>query len=139
MDAKTATEFFEQDHDRLCVISKNLGLRAIESLDERAVTFLLRWRGRTLRVVMRGAEDYPLSPTSVRFCAEEDPANDAPEHWPAGVSGINAQERFVCSPGFAEGHQRHSDWPVVADKNRVHRLAQRLVVILGGVEPIGQD
>ena len=139
MDAKTATEFFGQDLERLRGIAKHLGLRTVEALGERAVTFGLRWRGRALRVVMHGTEDYPLSPTSVRFCSEEDPKNDASEHWPAGVSGINAQERFVCSPGFAEGHQRHSDWPIVTDKNRIHKLAQRLVFILGGVEPDGES
>lgn len=137
MDAKTAAEFFDRDLAWLREIAKNLGLQNIEVLGERTVTFLVRWRGRILRVVMRGAEDYPLSPTSVGFCAEGDAADDGPEHWPTGVSGINQSERFVCSPGFAEGHQRHSDWPVVPDKNRIHGLAQRLVFMLGGVDAVG--
>src|SRR5438093_12750811 len=104
MDVKTAAEFFDRDLGLLREIAKNLGLQNVEVIGERVVTFLVRWRGRMLRIVMRGKEDYPLSPTSVRFCAEGDPADDLPEHWPAGVSGINAPERFVCSPGFAEGH-----------------------------------
>ena len=137
MDVKTAAEFFDRDLGWLREIAKDLGLQNIEVLGDRVVTFLIRWRGRILRVVMRGTEDYPLSPTSVRFSAEGDPADDRPEHWPAGVSGINPSERFVCSPGFAEGHQRHSDWPVVPDKNRIHGLAQRLVFMLGGVDPVG--
>ena len=137
MDAKAAAQFFVQDVDRLRGIAPNLGLRDIEVSGERSVTFLLGWRGRTLRIVMRASEDYPLSPTSLRFCAENDPADDRPQHWPQGVAGINAPERLICSPGFAEGHQRHSDWPVMPEKNRIHRLAQRLVYILGGADAIG--
>ncbi len=137
MDTKTATELFTADVERLRDLAQSLGLRTVQTLGERAVTFTVQWRGRPLRVVMRGAENYPLSPTSVRFASENDPTLDGPEFWPPNVSGVNAAERFVCIPGFAEAHQRHSDWPSVPEKNRIHRLAQVLVMVLGGVDPVG--
>jgi hypothetical protein len=134
MDEGAANSFFAEDLEKLRNIASGLRIRQVLSPSDRTVTFVFGSAGRVYRVVLRAAADYPLSPTSVRFTAEGDVLDDSVPHWPQGVNGISAAERFVCIPGVAEGHQRHADWPHSNDRNRITDVTFRLIGLFGGVE-----
>lgn len=134
MDEGAANAFFAEDLGKLREIAPGIRIRQVLNLGGRTVTFVFRSSGKGYRVVLRAAADYPLSPTSVRFTAEGDVLDDSVVHWPQGVNGISAGERFVCMPGVAEGHQRHADWPHSSDRNRITDVAFRLIGLFGSVQ-----
>lgn len=130
MDPDVATRLFEHDAQRLERVAAHFRLRNVQLVAPRVLTYLLRHRGNPVRVVIMGGDHYYVDPTSVGFANPEDANDRDKKWWPRNVTGINPDQPFVCSPGFAEGHRQHAAWPVSTRKNQIESLTQALTFIL---------
>lgn len=132
MDEAASRAFFSEDFEKLKNVAAELSISRVESAGDRALTFRFRWKDRRYCVLIKGAQNYPLSPTDVRFVNPDNVTDDSTAHWPIGVNGINPTERFVCMAGTLEGHKKHNEWARDEGKNRLPGLAFRLVGLFGG-------